>query len=463
MPAKLTATRCLIAPLLLAAMGLALPASAQRSYVEDQFDKTLRTGGLAAKNYVRQGGSDPAEQQKFEDYFTKYYFPAMTQSSPEALEDLGENRFRLFRDFIYPSSGAKRQFLNRTAAQFAMKVYGANYHPAVRFNGLLILGMLDQDADAPMSQANDWLCRIATRAAEDGRRPRYELAGALVGLERHTRSKLASDRLVETARTLQQILTAESLAGQYGPGVKEELYIQAATAVANLAETAGSAGRGGILAKAIAQRAADEELSLDARADIAAKLKRVPMQAGQFDGAAISKAVRDLAVAVARQEVDYANRFEELTGYGGVRGMPANRDAFSKRLKQTEEGEVTLRLDGLVDLLADTRIAVEAVRPVAPEADQQGLTEISAAIKTAAGVAADKASVSLDVTDAIKQMASQIEAVAAVADAAEAEAEAAAAAEAEAAEAAAAAEGAAAQPAEAAEEPAENAPPASEE
>jgi hypothetical protein len=68
---------------------------------------------------------------------------------------------------------------------------GKSYHPAVRYNAILILGMLDATypgagaKEVPLKEATAELTLIINAAAEGKRVPPFLVVGALVGLQRH--------------------------------------------------------------------------------------------------------------------------------------------------------------------------------------------------------------------------------------------------------------------------------------
>ncbi len=76
-----------------------------QSYLSDEVDNSLRRRGQIVKRYVKNPTGSPDDEQQFRDYFTKYYFPAMTQSTPDALGSVGKMRADLFKQFITGSQG----------------------------------------------------------------------------------------------------------------------------------------------------------------------------------------------------------------------------------------------------------------------------------------------------------------------------------------------------------------------
>src|SRR5690606_17970403 len=74
-----------------------------QQYKTDEIDPTLRAQGSVLKRYASDPNSDPSKKQLFENYITKYRIPMMTRSDPNALGDLGKDRYDLFRQYVWPA------------------------------------------------------------------------------------------------------------------------------------------------------------------------------------------------------------------------------------------------------------------------------------------------------------------------------------------------------------------------
>lgn len=395
---------------------LAAPAGAQRTkYKSDQVDQSLAKRGAIVRRFLQNGDGD---EQEFRDYISKYYFPAMTQATPEALGGLGRMTSDLFKNYLYKATGPNQKYLSKQARDFAVGVIRERrYHPTVRFNAFLILGRLDDkyssDEPVPSVKANDALCGLAMRALKDGRYPRYELTAALTGLKRHTRflAGLPPKQKSQTLKTLYTVLKTDNLAGDYDDGVREWVYLQAAEGMASLR----TAGKGGVFALTIGKRMADESLSLETRAELASLLGELKANPGAFDAAPLVKAVLKLASEVTERESKFATAFEDLEigGQAGRGAITADRALFAKRVREGENRESELIREGIVGLLADLRTGVRAVNSLAGEAGQASLTQVSEAIDGALETSIEKKSTDLAIADAINKMAAQVKAAAA--------------------------------------------------
>lgn len=393
--------------------ALAGPVSAQTSkYKADEVDNSLRSRGSIVTRYLQTGDGD---DQEFRDYFQKYYFPSMTEPTPDSLGSLGKASDDLFKKYLSKASGAEQTFLSDEALKFAANVVRGRYHPAVRLNAFLILGRLNDnygDDPVPSAKANAALCSLAKRALQKGRSPRYELTASLTGLQRHARylSKLPKKQQRETQMTLYAILKADNLPGEYDEGVRDWIYLQAANAVSEL----GSPGPNGAFALILAKRFSDKTLSLETRAELASKLGDMNAKPGSFKTASMVKAILGLAAEIGEREADFAKAFEDLR-IGGRRKTVIDPEMLKRRVKdggQQRQGESELIREGLVELLVDLRDGVRAVNAAAGEAGQAGLARVDEAIGDALETTTKKSSTEFAITEAIQKMAAQIEAAA---------------------------------------------------
>jgi len=102
------------------------------------------------RNEVRQSllESDLSFNKEREAAFDKWYlgyeFPTLTLYTPEALKDLYEGRKRLFKEELERANNTQaREHLVDLAFKFFKEVAREDYHPAVRYNAMLIVGELN--------------------------------------------------------------------------------------------------------------------------------------------------------------------------------------------------------------------------------------------------------------------------------------------------------------------------------
>jgi hypothetical protein len=157
---------------------------------------TDRAAEVKVKAQVRGVIDGRNELSEFRTYFDSYYrlhyFPMMTQTNEKALQELPEERFRFIRDHL---EGCKNDEVHEHIIDLALAnlvpIVQDNFHPAVRYNALLIIGSLNQteavrigDVKAtpePHSRALPILYSEFTKAEN----PDLLKVAALIGLVRH--------------------------------------------------------------------------------------------------------------------------------------------------------------------------------------------------------------------------------------------------------------------------------------
>ncbi len=383
-----------------------------QSYLSDEVDKSLSRKGQIVKRYVKSGGGSQEDEQMFREYFTKYYFPAMTQSTPDALGDVGKMRADLFKQFISGAQGNAKNFLIDNSYEWAKKVVTkGRYHPSVTYNALLVLGRLDAPTEGtPMAECNTFLCKIIASAVKNDRIPQFMLVGALTGLDRHALllDKLPEKNQVITTKTLAGVLMIKQLAGRYEPAVRDWIYLKAANGLAST-KSAGDKGRHFY---AIARRVLDKEVALDTRIELAAMLKdlNAPTDLPKID--AIATAISKLAVEWSTSEDEMATLFEDLQLRGGRGGsIPRGRKNFQHRIQEDEDRAYKYIRAGLIANMKHFERALAAVKPMVKDPIMSQIAQIETAIKEADRVAVNKDVIDLNVADAVKRMHREIEAV----------------------------------------------------
>ena len=395
---------------LLASLVFATVPMHAQSYKADPLEQGLRSKGQLAKRYAKSGVGD---RQLFEDYLTKYFFPSMTQPTPVGLAGLAKHQKDLFDGFLMTDKREVQKYVHEQALNFAVRVVSQRrYHPAVRNNALMILGKLQDDyaAGTPSDKANELLCKLAKRGVTSEKAYGYELNGALMGLERHTQdfSKLTGPAKKRTAITLYDVMKTDKLPMHLAPGVSDWIYLQTAKSIGNL----GTPGPKGVFATTIARKAADENLEIETRAAIAAELARLKLAPGKVKAEPITDALFALADDIGESEEATATKFEDMKLRGGNRMAASGRGNEARRFRESDknQGEMVLVREGLLDLLLDLRKAVQAGKAIAAEEPKAQLAAIEESITDAIRAAGNKDLIDLDVTDAVKSMASTIEA-----------------------------------------------------
>lgn len=391
-----------------AIVAAATPAFAQQ-YQSDPIDGKLANKGVLAQRYAKTRQGDA---QEFEDYIEKVFFPEMTQSTPEGLAELEKKQGLLFKQYLTGVPAATQKYMHEQALDFSKRVVGGRYHPSVRYNALLILGKLNDKYPAggedpvPAAKATDFLCTVATASLKNPRTPNYLLIGALLGLERHATyfSSLPDEQKKKLMMTLYSVLTVEKLEGDFTPEVREWVFTRAASAIASMQNP----GPKGAFVKGLAKRVADDTLSLETRAAILAELARMKAQPGQDYGPTIAKAAIELAADIGKEEAEIATKFDDMQIQAGV-GFIGARGKLSRRVTTSLDGGPKLYREGILALFNNLQKGVAAAEAISPEDQKPALTAINQAVTNVVNKTADKGSIDLDVTEAIKQMASAVE------------------------------------------------------
>jgi hypothetical protein len=406
---------------------LAGTAVAQQ-YQADDVDKNAFKNTVVAQNCIKEPTRYAADKDKFTEYFVKFYFPAMTQFGPDDLSKLGDARYNLFSKFLWPS---KSEELQRDLTQLAFDAANGivfsrdkNYHPAVKYNAVLILGLLDdQYADAggtkhppkPHVKANEKLVAIV-KAAGDGKHvPPSLLVGALVGLERHAQFHDAFKQTQIDAMT-SAVLKLASLnppAPDLDPQVAEWIRLQTATILAEL----GTVGPNNQSHIALMKFLADPSMTLDTRGRVAALFASIKYDGASIDGKATADGMLNFAKEVADAEAKRAQEFQEKQvatggGGGGYSPMASRGRGESMRAEVGQSNPNDYDRRTLLARIGDLRRGINALKPVVPADKQPVFDAVLAAIKPVMDAAENKDTVSLALVDKVQKMAGEIQRVA---------------------------------------------------
>ncbi|MBI85292.1 MAG: hypothetical protein CMJ81_19025 [Planctomycetaceae bacterium] len=123
-------------------------------------NKSLRNKLRSTKDRVARGQSDFASNQESLDrYYSKFLFPMMTQTNAiervtsNPLGDLADHRRNLLLDLKNAKSENFHAYLLKrlySAMKHMVENEKQSYHPAVRYNAMLILGELNQKEEIPL-------------------------------------------------------------------------------------------------------------------------------------------------------------------------------------------------------------------------------------------------------------------------------------------------------------------------
>jgi hypothetical protein len=397
-----------------AILAVSVHASAgAQEYRSDQPDMRAKADSGVATVCVQYPANYETDKERFTAYFRDYYFRAMTLYSPKDLEELGDLRYNLFSRYLWKAqSEVVQQDLTDLAYQAMGKIIVADnppYHPAVRYNAVLVLGMLDQQyaidsganrrAPKPMPKANKFLV-AAAKAGLEGKIPPALLVGALVGLDRHAQyhKSLAPEATAAMATVALEIINRDEPIQEVDEDVYTWMQLRAASVLANL----GAVGQGSRNLNALLKLIAGGK-SLDDRCRVAGLLKKINFQGATVDGKAAAEPLMQLALAVSQNEADRANKFRDRY-MGGSGGRRDRGDRYG------EESE-TIERRGMLTRLVDLQAGLQAVGTIAPDAEKTKLAAIVSAISSVVDAAEDDETVDLDLAKKMIEMAEAIEGV----------------------------------------------------
>jgi hypothetical protein len=398
-------------------LGCTSFAGAQQ-YQADPVDENAGKLKLLAEQCVKNPARFATDRAQFVEFFDKYYFPAMTRFAPSDLAQLGRNRDDLFNRFLRASTDEN---LQRELTQMALKKLqpverSSKYHPAVRYNAVLIIGLLDQTYAAagrppvPLKEGGDELRLILNYAADGKPVPSFLVVGALVGLQRHAQLHESLDRAsVEATGTVAlKLATKDELLSEVEPKVEEWIRIQVASVLANL----GNPGQKGEALAALARMIGGQtqpKMSLDARVQVGVLLRQMKFEGATVDGKGMADALLQLAVEIGDEEQKEAKAFEDTqlqsSGFGGSLGGARGKGRMKMDV-ETQVWEYDPRI--LLTRLGDLRIALSSFRAAAPADKQPIFDAVISAIGPVIAAASAADAVDLEVARKIVEMGDQI-------------------------------------------------------
>ena len=260
-----------------------------------------------------------ASQQAVDDYLKKGFFPQMTGTSPESLGELAGRRQDLFKNIAQAANPSSQQYLIELAYNVSRVLARGNFHPAVRYNAVLMLGELDQqlgtatNPPVPHPKATQELLELVEKdsfknpAGATIPVPESVKLGAVLGLERHTRYGVApqlAERLTKALLAVMASKTPEDVDADVHDWVRSS----AAVALANQYAKAPTKE----IQAALTALIADQKMELDDRCATAGAMKKITYAAGaDIDGKATTDALAQLTMDVITNAAKLAEDFNK--------------------------------------------------------------------------------------------------------------------------------------------------------
>ena len=84
------------------------------------------------------------QEQLFDDYFKKYFFPQFTSTSPGTHDNLPLLRKNLRSFLTYGKSGPPHEQLNKLTLAAMKNIVEGKYDLAIKYNAMLVIGDLNE-------------------------------------------------------------------------------------------------------------------------------------------------------------------------------------------------------------------------------------------------------------------------------------------------------------------------------
>lgn len=369
--------------------------------------KVLRSKVLQA---LRNPSALAANRGAIDDYFKKYLFRTMTDTSPDGLGQLSKLRDDLFKRYLRSATSKPAQDHITDLTRKAMSLFAlGRYHPAVRYNAVLILGELDKQyatktaPPTPLPAATNVLLILLEKdEIKKIKIPPMLKVGALVGLERHARFGIDPQYQSRVTQGAIQLIEQQETPAEMSPEVHHWLKCMAGRV---LVRQFASSGPDEAVNKALVSMIGDQKMSLEDRCSTVALLKEMDYSAAQgLDRATTVAALGNLAQAVTSDEADHARDFKEEL----LRGNAGQFQRGSYRATRGLDTGPHYRRRRLLDRLLALTQGIDAVSAGANaevKGQLQGLTD---AMRPVIATASEKDTTDVDIADPVIELASSV-------------------------------------------------------
>lgn len=303
---------------MLAAAAVALVLWAASSASAQQSPAQSPAALKARVNTILKQPQDPTEADRatLDEYFNKSFFPSLVNASPEQLGNLAEQRKVLMTQFlnVKGSQAAHDYLLALTLKTVRDKIAVKAYHPAIRYNAVLIIGQLDKEVakggganPVPYADATKTLVVFLENDALFGVPVTSPVKlAALVGLERHTRLGVDPTLAERIGAAALAMATKQETPADASPEVHDWMRRLAIRVLAEQQKKGLTAP----VYEAIAKLVSSKQVNLDDRCGIAEALKTPMVQGAQglnpeTMALALGKLARDVTAFEAKEARKY--------------------------------------------------------------------------------------------------------------------------------------------------------------
>jgi hypothetical protein len=174
-------------------------------------DEGQKKNAPAIGNVLRSGKFEALSQAAFDDFYKTYFLAQWTL--PEKYTSLPTLRRDLSNHFKMAKTDPVRSHLLTLALQFLSDLASGNYHPAVRYNAMLMIGELNLVESMQTSKPPEPLpaaLPVLLKALGDAQQPDVVKVAALRGIVRHAVLGIADPQVRDTAviPAMQQLATS---------------------------------------------------------------------------------------------------------------------------------------------------------------------------------------------------------------------------------------------------------------
>ena len=280
--------------------GAAEPAVVAKDYIVLDMDASLKSSASKVSQALRRGfGAGDAAQ--FDKVCDTYILPMWTQ--PENRHKLAEFRQKFKSQLQNAKVASTRTHFNNHLLDKLPKMASGNYHPAVRYNCMLLLGDLDLSPPAGFGKMATPLpaaLPLLLEALADGKQIDAVKVAALAGIARHSHLLRDNDARRQVADAMLALASTKSTPGTSSAG-QAWMRGMAIDTLGNLK----SAGEQNATLKALLEIVDDAEAPLSVRCAAARAIGKLVI--GKPDGLDPGATVRQLGrVAMAACNTELA-------------------------------------------------------------------------------------------------------------------------------------------------------------
>jgi hypothetical protein len=392
-----------------------------------------------------------------DEFLAGYFFPSLSDYEPDSLGLIGKKREVLFRRYIDAAkSPAIRDYLVELTRKAMSLFCVANYHPAVRYNAVLVLASLDKQPAAqgnaatppvPLPEAsNVLLLLLENEKIKNVTVPSSVRVAALVGLERHARFGLDEQFRERLTKVTSEIMADQEKARDVDLKVHNWMRCLAARVAAQQFTSAPDPA----IHEALVKLVNDSKLELVDRCTVARQIARIKYEGvANIDAAPAVLALGKLAVDVVESEAKLAADYQEELlegqggalpsggrgggfggGYGGEGGYGGRGGGFGGEGGfgggyggeggygggfgggygggYTEPTGPKYERRRLLRCLTSVTRAIKKIEPIANENDKERLASLHALLQSTADVAAEKDALDVEISQDVIQLKSKL-------------------------------------------------------